>query len=452
MSLRERFFSWGRKAPSENNEKITTTENKGKGWTSTPENALNYIYQKLMVDTSRRAAVLELRQMDKLDGRVKKIHKKMARDAVKGGLKIVWKGKEDKRVTNLFKEFVKRINLHRREKLESDARGLVMEGNLPLQVVIDSNNISAAMRMPSETIVPNVTESGRIDNLAAAYHQVDPNSQKILASFPLWQLTLVRLEPDSFDDHGSMGRPYLDASRPVWKKLAMTETDLVVRRRERAPLKLAHALEGAGEAELEAYKKDAEAAQGDVQTDYFSNKKLAVTAIQGDTNLDQIADVNYLLDTFFAGSPAPKGLFGYVGELSRDILEDLKKDYFEEIDGLQDALAFGYCEIFRLQLLLKGINPDASEFNIAFAERQTATPNQRADLALKHQAMRVPHSMVLETAGVDPIEAKTKMEDEDEFNPYPPGQDDTHPKNGPNVSITPNNQPKQESATSITND
>ncbi|PHS20245.1 MAG: hypothetical protein COA86_02835 [Kangiella sp.] len=452
MSVREKLFGWMSRSetPVNNHEAVSTIENKGKGWTATPENSIDYIYRKLIIDTSRRASVLDLRQMDKLDGRVKKIHKKLARDSVKGGLKIVWKEKENKRITRLFNEFIRRLNLNRREKLESDVRGLVMEGNLPLQVVINKTEITAALRMPSETIVPNVSESGRIKDLSAAYHQVDPNSQKVLASFPLWQLTMIRLEPDSFDDHGSMGRPYLDATRSVWKKLNMTETDLVIRRRERAPLKLAHNLEGASPEELDKYKVDAQSAQGDVQTDYFSNKKLAVTAIQGDANLDQIADVNYLLDTFFAGSPAPKGLFGYVGDLSRDILEDLKKDYFEEVDALQDGLAFGYYEIFRLQLLLKGINPDSHKFAIEFSERQTATPNQRADLALKHQAMRVPQSMVWNTAGVDPIEAKNKLEDEgDLLNPYP--ENAVESSKQPNVTITPNNAPKGESATSVNN-
>jgi len=449
MSLKEKLFGWMNRqdSPIASQEKVTPIEKPGKGSIATPENSIQYIHRKLMVDTSRRAAILEIRQMDKLDGRVKKIHKKIARDAVKGGLKISWKSKENKRVTTLFKEFVKRLNLHRREKLESDARGLAMEGSLPLQVVINDGKISAALRMPSETIVPNVTEAGTIANLNAAYHQVDPNTQRVLASFPYWQLSLLRLEPDNFDDHGSMGRPYLDATRPVWKKLAMTETDLVVRRRERAPLKLAHCLDGAKPEELDEYKKAAEAAQGDVQTDYFSNKKLSVTAIQGDTNLDQIADVNYLLDTFFAGSPAPKGLFGYVGELSRDILEDLKKDYFEEIDGMQDTLAFGYFELFRLDLMLKGVNPDAHDFTIGFAERQTSTPNQRADLALKHQALGLPQSMVWDQAGVDVVEAKTKLKDEGSpFDPYP-GQGGGNHK----VSITPNNAPKQESATNINN-
>ena len=36
---------------------------------------------------------------------------------------------------------------------------------------------------------------------------------------------------------------------------------------------------------------------------YYSNKKGSVQAVQGDANLDQIADVVHLLDTFFSGAP-----------------------------------------------------------------------------------------------------------------------------------------------------
>lgn len=77
--------------------------------------------------------------------------------------------------------------------------------------------------------------------------------QKI-AVFPLWQLTVERLDPDSIDDQGALGRPYLDASRLPWRQLQMTEQDLVIRRRQRAPLRFSHILEGATQPELEAYR------------------------------------------------------------------------------------------------------------------------------------------------------------------------------------------------------
>src|SRR3546814_11651197 len=157
-----------------------------------------------------------------------------------------------------------------------------------------------------------------------------------------------------------------------------------------------------------------------VQTDFFLNRKGSVTAGQGDAHLDEIADVSHLLETFFTGAPAPKGLFGYAGDLSRDILDDLKADYYDELDALQDTCSYVYELGFRMELLMKGINPDAVDFDVNFAERRTDSPNKRADLALKYQAPGVPPNMVYETAGLNPEQVRQQQAEEAGPNkPYP---------------------------------
>jgi len=359
---------------------------------------------------------------------------------------------ENQQIIHAWERFIKRCNLTKIQKLESDARGLVMEGNLPLQWVLDKQNqVIQGIRMPTETIRPNVGANGTFTSINNAYSQIDITAGKEIAQFALWQLSLVRLTPDNFDDKGSLGRPYLDATRGTWQQLRMTEEDLVIRRRQRAPLRTSHVLEGATNPELEEYRESLENEQQDITSNYISNRKGGVTPIQGDANLDQIADVSYLLDTFFAGSPAPKGLFGYVGDLNRDILEDLKKDYYEEIDALQDTQAEAYAHGFNLDLLLQGINPQDINYTIKFAERRTDTPNQRADLGLKYQAMGVPSKMLWQQAGLDAnkvMAARKAQENSDD--PYPEKtEEETTPKNRPNISITPGNKPKGESATSI---
>lgn len=424
-----------------------------RGSRATLENSVKYLYRMMWTDPELHQAILDLRMMNKEDGRVKKIHNKMSRTAVKGGLRLKM-DEDDQRVIKLWKQFVKRLKLDRQEKLESDARGLVMEGNLPLQWVIGANNsVVNCARMPSETILPNVTENGLFKTPQHAYTQIDLTTGNELAKFSLWQLTLVRLDPDNYDDMGSMGRPYLDASRGVWKKLCMTEEDLVIRRRERAPLRTAHSLEGATTEELEIYKQQVEGDQRELTTNYYMNKKGSVVAVQGDSNLDQIADVSYLLDTFFAGSPAPKGLFGYVGDLNRDILEDLKRDYFEEIDALQDTQAFAYQLGFRLELLLHGINPDAIDYEVKFAERRTDTPNQRADHALKLQALGTGNRIAWEAAGLNPEAVLAAKRIEANSNdPYPEGEEGSQgPGKQPVVKVTPGNEKKGESSTAISN-
>ncbi|MBA1148321.1 hypothetical protein H0Z60_14790 [Ectothiorhodospiraceae bacterium WFHF3C12] len=425
------------------------------GTRATPENTIEYLYRQMQPDYGLRAKILDLRHMDETDTRVKKIHTRMARTAVKGGLKLRTPSTNE-RIIRAWRDFERRLSLAKQAKLESDARGLIMEGNLPLQWVLDERQrVVSGVRMPTEGIVPRVNGAGRFLDPRSAYDQVDLLSGAVLATFPLWQLTVTRLTPDNYDDMGSLGRPYLDAARGVWRKLNMTEEDLVIRRRHRAPLRMSHVLEGATTEELDEYRARVENDQADITTDYYQNRKGGVSPIQGDANLDQIADVVHLLDTFFAGSPAPKALFGYAGELQRDILEDLKKDYFDEIDALQDTLAAAYETGFRLELLLRGVNPDNYQFSVVFSERRTETPNQRADLALKHQALGVPYEMLWDTAGLDPAEVRAQREAEDrDRDPYPsdPEEEDDVPGNRrrPRVSVTPGNGRKGESATDIT--
>ncbi len=424
------------------------------GRRATPENSMKYLYRLMWVDPEVRQAILDVREMDRLDGRVRRIHSRIARDTVKGGLVFTQTAPKRSLVAE-WEAFARRLQLHRVEKLKSDARGLAMEGNLPLQWVIDDAlNVVAAVRMPSETILPNVDQDGRFKDVKDAFWQIDVMTGSKLTGFPLWQLFLCRFDPDSFDDVGAMGRPFLDASREVWRKLRMTEEDLVIRRRQRAPLRLSHVLEGASKDDLDTYRAEVEQDKGQITTDFYSNKKGSVNAIQGDATLGDIGDVVHLLDTFFAGSPLPKGLMGYTDGLARDILEDLKRDYYEEVDVFQDTLAFAYSEGFRLQLLLKGIVADPGEYEISFAERRTETPNQIADRMLKWKALAMPDDVIDEEMGFNAEKMRARREEQAKRgDPYPGSAGSIAPPGTVpgGVKITPGNAPKGESATTIAN-
>lgn len=423
----------------------------------TPENSQKYLYRLMWVDPEVRQAILDIREMDRLDGRVKRIHGRVARDVIKGGL-VLTQPKESRTLRREWDAFARRLQLGRVEKLRSDARGLVMEGNLPLQWVLNPEGaVVSSVRMPSETILPDVTENGVFKDVRRAYVQMDPVTGRALAEFPLWQLFLCRFDPDNFDDMGAMGRPFLDASRSNWRKLTMTEEDLVIRRRHRAPLRLAHVLEGASPGDLDEYRARVEQDAAEITTDYYLNKKGGVQAVQGDSSIGEISDVVHLMDTFFAGSPLPKGLMGYTDGLARDILEDLKRDYYEEVDSLQDTLSFGYAQGFRLHLLLKGMAPDPDEYSIGFAERRTETPSQTTDRMLKWAALGLPKGLVFEEMGFNAQKIRERLDAEaKDAHPYPgeaggiapPG---TVPQVPGGVKITPGNAPKGESATSIGN-
>ena len=130
---------------------------------------LRTLKNAMFVDYDRRALVQTMREMDQKDGRVKMVHGRAASDVIRGGLVM-------QTTSTVLREewgrFESRLQLDNWEKLKSDARGLVMEGNLPLQLVLDDTaNVVAAVRMPSETIVPMVDLGGRFKSPAAAFEQ-----------------------------------------------------------------------------------------------------------------------------------------------------------------------------------------------------------------------------------------------------------------------------------------
>ncbi|MCV2349301.1 hypothetical protein [Paucibacter sp. Y2R2-4] len=431
--------------------------------------AMQRFYRQFAVSTEVREKIVMLREMEVRDGRVKRIHGRVARDTIRGGLLMQFQ--ESSSAETLRREwmdFAERLQLTRVQKLRSDARGLVSEGNLPLQLVLDERQrVVAAVRMPAETIVPIVDANGRFKDPTRAYEQRDVLTGEVLATFAAYQLQMARFDPLNYDDMGEMGRPMLDSVAETWRKLVMTEEDMVIRRRQRAPMRLSHVLEGATTEDLEIYRKNVEGEKGEITTDFYSNRRGAVSPVQGDANLDQIADVVHLLDSFFAGTPLPKGLMGYTEGLSRDILEDLKRDYYDEIDSLQDTLAWEYESIFRIHLLLKGIVAGPEEFSLRFSERRTETPNQIADMGLKLQALGLPPPMVWAEIGRDPVQVAAAADEwAQRSNPYPGdaptleggqpgmppvggGAGSAAPQGGARVSITPGNAPKGGSATSI---
>ena len=403
-------------------------------------------YQIFATNTEIRSTIAQIQHMDAIDQRVKKIHSRTANAATKGGIALVMTQYNEK-IEQHFKNFVSSCSLNNPQKLASDMRALLVEGNLFLQVVSNGSAVQQLVRLPCVTMRVNTNKSGQFKDIQHAYSQIDIHTGAEQLAFALWQITLARLTPENFDDKGSLGRPLLDSARPTWNMLSMTEKDLVLRRRHRAPQRMSHILENATTEELEKYQAQNSQVGSQVTTDYFSNKKGSVTAISGDANLDQIKDITHLLDTFFSGAPAPKGLFGYSDELSRDILEDLKKEFYDELDTCQDIVSQSYYQAFCLHLLLQGINPDDYELSVQFKERRTETANQATDRALKLLALGASKTTALKTAGLNPESEKQNLINEAKDLDAYPGNDAGTPK----VSVTPSNARKGESATTVSN-
>jgi hypothetical protein len=298
---------------------------------------------------------------------------------------------------------------------------------------------------------PNVDEAGAFRDPQKAYFQIDTFTGRRLAEFPRWMITHVGIDSNP-DDPGDLGRPLLDAARTKNKQLNMTEEDLVIRRRMRAPQRLAHVLEGATKDEIAEYKemnKDSLENPLEVTSDFFMNKKGAVTAIGGDASVDKIEDVHELKSDFYVSAGVPKELAGYLGKITRDVYDDAIAEYYELLEDVQESLADAYEEGLKLQMLLAGMDPEGYRFDLKFMGRKVESPNQLTDRMLKKQALGVPPPMIWSEMGEDPEKV---MDERDKWaarsDPY---QERINQELNGDVKIVQGNMRKQESSVTLPN-
>jgi hypothetical protein len=325
------------------------------------DDALKRLYATMWVDFERRAMIRQIREMDQRDGRIKQIHNRLARDCIRGGLvlQLIEKSSSET-LKREWQAISGRLQLDHAAKLKSDARGLVVEGNLPLQLVFnDAMELVAGIRMPSDTIVAITDMGGRFKDAMNAYEQRDVMSSRTIGKWAAWQMALGRLDPDNFDDLGSMGRPFLDACAQTWQKLVMTEEDLVIRRRMRAPLRLAHVLEGAQPDDIDKYRKDHESRAG-----LRSRRLLLEQERRRDTDSGRREPRSDQGRRAPAGhdvrrQPGAEGTLRLHGQHEPRHPRGPEARLLRRGRRLQDVGAACYETAFRIHLLFKGIDPGA---------------------------------------------------------------------------------------------
>src|SRR5690606_11910480 len=149
--------------------------------------------------------------------------------------------------------------------------------------------------------------------------------------------------------------------RKVYKKLRMTEEDLVVRRRTRAGVKLHHY--GADpEAPLEPDEVDEymelnQSTPLKVRTDFYSNGKWRIDVLKSDDGVNEINDIKHFEDSMLIGLRTPKGLLGIGENTNKATLERQEVAYIRLLNEITDAITEQIGAIFDLGLQLKGINP-----------------------------------------------------------------------------------------------
>ena len=347
-------------------------------------------YQKLKADRDRMAIIKTCRQMYVTDPRVKKALKMYSTDLVKAGFIVKTKDELAKQIAT---ELQTRIGLNK--KLQDVVRLSGRDGDSFYETVVDEElNITEVSRKPTLRMRRNTDNADKFEDPQRAFYMVDetymgPDIPKNALFFPEWQIIHTRWE---HDDESRYGIPMWATATGAFKRVSEGETDLAVRRKVRAGMRLLHVVEG-NEADVKAYKEMNQKALDSptaAHLDLFSNKPGSITVVQGDAHLNEINDILHQVATMFAASDVPMELVAYGEGLNRDILGEKKDEYDESLDDGREWVTEEFLKpLLERQWLLKGILPANVKYEIVWRLAKKLTPADLRDLGHGLARLRV---------------------------------------------------------------
>lgn len=337
--------------------------------------------------------VVDARRMYDEDPRVRSIIQTLARDAVKSGFELHVEGPRADAARDLAETCLDRLNVYSR--IDDWVRLTLRDGDSFLEVAAGrQGDLVHVSRKPTLEMVRWSDERNEFRDPARAFYWMD----RLFAAdtpppgatfFAKWQMVQASWD----NDEGSRyGRPLFSAARKSYKRMTEGELDIAIRRKTRAGVKYVHSLEDASEADIEAYRQRNRAVLDDpfaAVADFFSNRRTAIQAIQGDARLGEIEDVMHHIRTFWLASPVPMSLLGYGHDLNRDVLEEQETQYRRGLEQVTQWVTGHFVQpLLERQWLLKGIWPASLKWHVEWAGKEPATTQNIADVANAIVALR----------------------------------------------------------------
>lgn len=386
-------------------------------------------YEIFILEWERRTLLRDLELMVIRDTRLDRANSVFANAATRGGITVTVTSGINARVQKAAQAVIDKlmkeckINAH----LPGWARILLRGGDVFLNVIPALNpdgsvRISRIKSLPAITMERNDDMTDNFVDIKRAFVQIDPISRIELQSFPLWSINHVRWK---YEEGERYGRSQYYSGREQWKKLQMMEEDLVVRRRTRAVQRRVHIIGNkdnpGSSTEVAKYKSENrldDPKNAKVTTDYYINGLGEVKNLEGDANLHEIKDVEYKLENAMIGTGVPLHILGFGRNVNRDIVDDQKRIYKEDVQGLQDLLEngdpgpfSGLRAIFNMALALAGINPEDISINVRWTQVQELTFGQMVDIVAKLRATQ-PKPTITQKLGLTMLAKHLDLDDD----------------------------------------
>lgn len=360
------------------------------------------LVERFSAERDRRSIIEDARRMYKEDPRARGIIQTVARDAVKNGFELTVEGPRAQEAQRIGTELLDRLDFWAR--IDDWVRLTLRDGDSFLEVAANgTGDIVHVSRKPTLEMQRWTDEQDEFFDPARAFYWTDktwlgetpPMDATFFAEWQIIQASWDR------DEGSRYGEPLLSSARKAYKRMNEGELDIAIRRKTRAGMKYVHSLEDASETDIEAYKIRNQAALNDpfaAVADFFSNRRTAIQAIQGDARLSEIDDVIHHIRTFWLASPVPMSLLGYGQDLNRDVLDEQEEQYRRTLETVSQWVTGQFVRpLLERQWLLKGIWPDSLTWTAEWAGKEAATATDMAEVAKAITLLRATSLLTDET-------------------------------------------------------
>ena len=386
---------------------------------------------RLFTAESDRAGLVKLaRRMERDDSRIDAALHAIGRDLTRGGFTLTIPQQPNAaRARQIAQDLIDRLNLT--QIINDVVRETLRDGDGFYELAIDADGlIQDVSRKPTLEMRRLSDVLDRFADPAQAFCWNDEAFMLLglpprdAVYFAAYQIVHLRWGHNAGERYGT---PVFTSGRQPWIYAQEGERDIATRRKTRAGMLREHCLEGAGEAQIQAYKARNEAAlRSDVAIgDIYTNTKGGITMHQGDAHLSEIGDVEHHVTTALFNSPIPLYLLGYGENLNRDVLQEQRDQYHDTLDGIAAWLDDQFLiPLIERQWLLQGVWPASVRYEITRPSRTPITAALLAaagDAAGKLKAAGLPKRTVFDLLAkiVPGLDVEAIMA-ELEANPPPP--------------------------------
>ena len=325
---------------------------------------------------------------------------------------------DSKRVKGILEDlFYNRLDIH--TSLPMWTRNTCKYGdNFVYLNIDDANGIIGAKQMPNYEM--DRRENDLFSVINGSTVEVDLSSNKTdktkfiwrgrNVEFNSWQMAHFRLLGE--DKRLPYGTSILEKARRIWKQLIMSEDAMLVYRVTRAPERRIYKIYvgNIDDADVPAYVNsiadrfkraqvmDSQTGQMDLRynqmandQDYFipvrsEDAPSPIETLPGASNLDQIADIEYLRNNLFTALRVPKPFLGFdetTGDGKNLALQDIR--FSRTINRIQQSMIQELNKIAIIHLYLLGFEEDFDNFTLTLNN-----PSTQADmLRVEHMQQKV---------------------------------------------------------------